>query len=1075
MTLNEFKKELENNPKKRVWLFNSAGTFSGNVKYLFLYIYLNRHDIYPFYISGDKDNVERIKNQGYPAVTFDSEDGKYLMSKCEVYVNEQCKEHYPSALCSKKILNLYHGVGLKEIEREWKRDFLGERMAKKYIEYNDVFRNNMCFLVTSPFMESHFKKQLDLRNEQIIRGGYPRNIFHQVEKNYKKHNQLLRNADEKLIIYTPTYRESSPVDILNKAIPEPRKLNEILKQINSKLYIKLHPKITQDRVAKELEQRPLSNLKIWDDDLDIYDYIDEFDVAIVDYSSIFYDFVEAGVKKYIRYIFDIKEESRFLLYDYEENTTGKICKSFSELIETLRDDNLDFEDSKKLSEIIEKFWKYSSKNTFEEIIEQTNSFEIVQKKWPTLYSFDIFDTLIHRKCGNPGAIFIEVQENLSKCGIAYPYIFYKEYARIRKQAEANEREKIKKTKGWYEINYKNIYKRIQNIYDLTNEQRDNLENLEFKAELQNVTLDREIYSEIKKLKECNEKVILISDMYLPKYFIQSLIERVAPDLLDLEIFVSSEREVQKSSGKLYLQIYREFSPWIYSEWIHTGDSKKADYESARNLGIKAKFREHKPFNKFENDITRQFQDSDIFKIANILRSVRSRIDLDDKSYFAISLASLIFVPYLKWCIEHAIKQGTNTLYFITRDGLILKAIADKVIEAFGYSIETKLIYGSRKAWRLAAIYQPIDEEFFSDFGNFVGVDTSEKFYQSLKTTKGEFSRAVPEVEVVKTFTTSENAKLREILKRSENFKAFLINKAKRERELAIEYLEKNINFAEKFAFVEFWGRGYTQTCLTNILKSRIVDCETVFYYYRSILESEPNNIRNNYSEENTSLLFVEAMFANVGMQSVERYEKLNGNVLPIFKEQNYDIDLHAKIIRFAEVFIDELKKIRLAHKTSTLRMASAFAVRWLYNNPSQPTVYKSIAHLKDSVELWGNLREFAPSLSKTDCEMLVELVKRGKGTSTITRSIEMSLARSTKEVKDYWIKLGNNKVLNIPTSSSTDASREYSNKLRKKLEQSPILYCRDSKNLILRCLSKIMKPNSMVTNIVQGVLLRHYS
>lgn len=169
--LSEIENELNGVAKGKIWLFNSAGSFIGNVKFLFQYMYENRKDYRVYYISGDEDNVSYISSQGYPAVLFNTAEGNYLLSRAGVYVNEQCKEHYPAAMRGMKILNLYHGVGLKNIERKWDRDFLSNNMIKKYIQYNDLYRSNMCFLVTSPKMEKHFKEQLDLYDDQLIKGG----------------------------------------------------------------------------------------------------------------------------------------------------------------------------------------------------------------------------------------------------------------------------------------------------------------------------------------------------------------------------------------------------------------------------------------------------------------------------------------------------------------------------------------------------------------------------------------------------------------------------------------------------------------------------------------------------------------------------------------------------------------------------------------------------------------------------------------------------------------------------------------------------------------------------------------
>ena len=55
------------------------------------------------------------------------------------------------------------------------------------------------------------------------------------------------------------------------------------------------------------------------------------------------------------------------------------------------------------------------------------------------------------------------------------------------------------------------------------------------------------------------------------------------------------------------------------------------------------------------------------------------------------------------------------------------------------------------------------------------------------------------------------------LKRSDAYKEHLLAVAKKQRVIVSDYLRQEINFDEPFAFVEYWGRGYTQDCLTRLL------------------------------------------------------------------------------------------------------------------------------------------------------------------------------------------------------------------------------------------------------------------
>lgn len=1064
--LSEIENELNGIAKGKIWLFNSAGSFIGNVKFLFQYMYENRKDYRVYYISGDKNNVSFISSQGYPAVLFNTAEGDYLLSRAGVYVNEQCKEHYPEAMQGMKILNLYHGVGLKNIERKWDREFLSNNMIKKYIQYNDLYRSNMCFLVTSPKMEKHFKEQLDLYDDQLIRGGYPRNIYPRIKKNEQSSlRESLSITDEKVFLYAPTYRESSPGRILAEAFPNINQLNKCFSEKNAVLYIKLHPKIRDDELAVQIKENPLSNVKIWDDEKDVYEYFPIVDAAIIDYSSIYYDLLEAGVQRFIRYVFDYDLEKKFLVGGYEENTSGRICKSQNELM--LAVTNIDFSKDtgrdviSEIDKIKHDFWAYSNENSLDSIIDQVNQFVISDRKYRKLYSFDIFDTVIHRRCGNPGAIFVEVQEIIGKQHPGeFPEIFYHDYARIRKQAENNQREYQYKCVERKEISFDSIFSRIGNLYDLSESQLEVLKKIELECEANNAYLDFGNYQKIQALIASGNPVILVSDMYLPKTFVRDLLIKVAPELQSVPIFISSELGSQKSNGSLYCKIYKQYSPWRYSEWVHTGDNKIADYDAAIKLGIKSKLYEYQPYNKFENDLVNSVYTSDAFKVANIFRKVRNERKITDKAYFCLTILSLIFVPYLKWVIEDAIKRNVKTLYFITRDGILLKKVADSIIKANAFNINTKLIYGSRKCWRLAGIRDKVEEDFFSNFGNFVGVDSKEKFYASIDCTEFEFHERCPGIEIPKYISEDRNALLREELKKSKSFQNLVLEKAKLKRDLANSYLSKNIAINESYAFVEFWGRGYTQTCLTNILKDLGVN-STEMYYYRSILPTCGGDIRLNYSEENKSLIVLESVFSNCGISTVEQYVSVHEKIQPAYKNVDYDEELFNGIDTYTKLFIQELADVTLMYPTSSLRMISSFAIRWLANNGGVPFVWKSIAHLKDSVELWGNQKEFAPVLTRENCVALARLVNEGRSTRTITSSVPMSLARSGKAISTYY-----SQCLKGKDKSTLSTTDNKSAALRTKLLANPELYCRDSKSKVLNILAPLVKSVPLVRSLV---------
>lgn len=1074
--------------KDHIWLFNSAGTFSGNVKYLFLYCWFFRKDIYACYISGEQRNVDLIREMGFRAVTFTSPEGKNLQRRAGVYVNEQCKEHYPSELFNVKLLNLFHGVGLKNIERKWDREFLGQQIAKKYIQYNHIYRNNMCFLTTSEMMEKHFKSQLDLYDNQVIRAGYPRNV---VAKKLKDANVVLpkelqaislknRYNSKNVIVYVPTYREDNPQNLLYKALPDLNRVDQILSKSNSVLLIKLHPKISRDYLFTKISSNSYQNIKAWDSSIDIYDYFDQIDVVVYDYSSIFYDFVGGGVKHFIRYVFDYDVERKNLVQDrdYFEYTCGDVARNFDDLCNAF--DNINSVKGKEIlserDKIEQFFWSYSKKDDCEEIINSTLQFVPVQRDYDNFYSYDIFDTVIHRKCGNPAAIFLAVQESLNKYIASEPdkykfsIDFTNYYVAVRTRAEANQREYVKKCIGDYEISFDDIFARMAQLYNLSSEEIELLKKLELSAELDNCYCDAEIYEEIKSLIDADQKVVFISDMYLPLSFIKSMLHKCSPLFDSIPVYLSSDRHVQKITGLLYLDVYRDNQPWIYDKWIHKGDNKNSDAVCAQKFGITALQRLYPAFNKFESDLCSYLNSFDGYKIATLFRNRRYSTNLDDKSYFAYSIASLIFVPYLLWVVRDAIAKGLKTLYFVSRDGLLLKDIADHIISICHLNIKTKLLYGSRKAWRLPSQVNDLDEEFFSPFGSFTGVNTSAKFYDTIGTNEWEFKKIFPEIIVPEKIDNNEKEALVNYLKNSMKCRAFILEKAKNKRENVIKYLKQEIDFSEEHAYVEFWARGYTQDCFTKLLDCCIPGVITKYYYYRTIDNSNERNIRFNYSDENSNMLSVEAIFANAPITTTLGYKIKDETIVPDYRSQQFDADLYWKISNISESFIKDLMLIEDSVCAESLRRASGFAILWMNSNPASPYVYKSLAHLKYATSLYGDLCEYAPALTAALCKQILVLQSANKSIAQITKNLQMSYARSSSAIKTAYTITAGKLVSVAGNDAATDKQSAYQAMLLEKLSTDPVLYCKDSKHYVLRMLAPVMSKSAIVRYLVQKII-----
>ena len=311
---------------KKIWIFNAGNVFDGNPKWLFMYIVNYRKDITPYWFCYTEETRDYIRKLGYKAFLFKSKMAEKIGSQAGIYVVNQNKEVFQPYLKGIIVLNLWHGVGCKAIEKNVRSGFLNERVIKKNIINKDVYQKYQLFLVTSPLMEKHFIEQCDLPKDKIIRAGYPCCFYKGKVETYD-HDILKQKKlpeDTKIAVYAPTYRDASATNFFSKAIPDMEKLVDVLEKNNYLLIFKMHPLMANDFQYQNIKKiyANCPRVLFWDNANDFYEIFDQIDLAIVDYSSIFYDMLARGVKHFARYIFDYGQENtlRDFALDYLENT-----------------------------------------------------------------------------------------------------------------------------------------------------------------------------------------------------------------------------------------------------------------------------------------------------------------------------------------------------------------------------------------------------------------------------------------------------------------------------------------------------------------------------------------------------------------------------------------------------------------------------------------------------------------------------------------------------------------------------------------------------------------------------------
>lgn len=307
--------------KEGAWVLSSHGgnDFTGNAKYLYLYL-SNNTDDKATYLINDEEVLKELKENGYSAIAKDSITAKIKTVRAE----NVCITHGSGDIPwwyagGGNLLNLWHGVPIKKIGFE-----PGAMSLKQRFLYKD-----MIFTIPDgDLSEQRFKNAFNIDSSQIARTGYPRNeaIISSFEDDhigsnkqaYSELSEFLEKYDEKYV-YMPTFRESgSPVDNLPTS-----QLNQYLEEQNACLVVKSHPK-DSGKVDSSYE-----NILQLEERVDIYPYLSQFELLITDYSSVVFDYMVTN-NPIVFYWYDLEEYqlSWGLFDDFDSITPGeKVNKS----------------------------------------------------------------------------------------------------------------------------------------------------------------------------------------------------------------------------------------------------------------------------------------------------------------------------------------------------------------------------------------------------------------------------------------------------------------------------------------------------------------------------------------------------------------------------------------------------------------------------------------------------------------------------------------------------------------------------------------------------------------------------
>lgn len=344
-----------------------------------------------------------------------------------------------------------------------------------------------------------------------------------------------------------------------------------------------------------------------------------------------------------------------------------------------------------------------------------------------IYSFDIYETLITRRFYDVKGIFF-LMTNIMKKDLKYNQLnqyILDEFPFIRMMSEMHARNMLCR-----EVSIKDIYDWMAINYEIKNELAYDMMQLEIRCEIDNVFLLEENNNRVMRLLSEGNRVILLSDSYFGKDIIKRILKKVNPVLAHLPIYISCDCLKTKKSGKLYQYVKEIEHITSYADWINVGSDNVSDESIPELLGIDVELFNSRCKTSNAERIIKCIKEDGLLRQYLLGLEKKSVLANKDQAYcLGYLFYGFILYSFVDWIIKQTLERKISYLYFVARDGYVLKKIADAIINQNKYHIRTNYLYGSRRAWRVEnenerkMLKEYLFQELSMEDSNYALVDT----------------------------------------------------------------------------------------------------------------------------------------------------------------------------------------------------------------------------------------------------------------------------------------------------------------------------------------------------------------
>lgn len=328
-----------------LWVFGAwfGEKYTDNAKELFEYVTANDEAVKAVWITRSKHIYSTLKQQNIECYMNNSVLGVLTCIRAKLFIFSSSKYDINPLLTNGATkIQTWHGAPMKQIGLD---NLFDKHDAKhRFIKFMFPFLHEYDYdyvVSSAAFFDPFLCSAFDVRKDQIITSGYPRNdVFYQKKQSEYLIYLMGKFENPKIICYLPTFRDNDVnIDLFFQFGFELAVWEKYLDETNTLLVLKPH--FASRHLFDKLKSERIIYIND-DQESDLNLFMKDVDVLITDYSGAYFDFKLLS-KAIILAPFDLEEYisfSRDLYIEYGSLEELK-CENWNEILIALKENKFD--------------------------------------------------------------------------------------------------------------------------------------------------------------------------------------------------------------------------------------------------------------------------------------------------------------------------------------------------------------------------------------------------------------------------------------------------------------------------------------------------------------------------------------------------------------------------------------------------------------------------------------------------------------------------------------------------------------------------------------------------------------